>query len=43
MLSSTGPFWMGKWGYVVNGLAILSIAVTNVFYCFPYFLLLDAS
>ena len=34
---------MGRWGYVVNMVAVLSIAVTNVFYCFPYFLPLDAS
>lgn len=29
---------MGKWGYLVNALAVIFILVTDVFYCFPYFL-----
>ncbi|EIN09321.1 choline transport protein, partial [Punctularia strigosozonata HHB-11173 SS5] len=33
-----GPFWMGRWGYAVNTLAVISIIVTNIFYCFPFFL-----
>ncbi|EIN09297.1 hypothetical protein PUNSTDRAFT_120583 [Punctularia strigosozonata HHB-11173 SS5] len=31
-----GPFWMGRWGYAVNALAVISIIVTNIFYCFPF-------
>ncbi|KAK5443446.1 hypothetical protein LTS15_010591 [Exophiala xenobiotica] len=31
-----GPFHMGKWGYLVNGLATFFIIFFNIFYCFPY-------
>ncbi|KAH8682461.1 putative choline transport protein [Xylariales sp. PMI_506] len=31
-----GPFHLGKFGYLVNGLAVLFIVVFNIFYCFPY-------
>ena len=31
-----GPFWMGKAGYWVNGLAVLLIIFTNIMFCFPY-------
>jgi choline transport protein len=27
---------MGKWGYIINAFAVLSIIVTNIIYCFPY-------
>ncbi|KAF9063679.1 hypothetical protein BDP27DRAFT_227316, partial [Rhodocollybia butyracea] len=34
-----GPFWMGPFlGPVVNALAVLFIILTNIIYCFPYFL-----
>lgn len=37
-----GPFWMGPiLGPLMNGLAVLLILVTNVMYCFPYFLPVD--
>ncbi|EIN03573.1 choline transport protein [Punctularia strigosozonata HHB-11173 SS5] len=36
-----GPFWMGKWGYLVNGFAVLFIILTDIFYCFPYALPVD--
>jgi choline transport protein len=38
MIDDTGPFWMGNWGYIVNALAVIFIVITNIFYCFPYFL-----
>lgn len=31
-----GPFWMGKYGYVVNALACLYMVVFFVIYCFPF-------
>lgn len=31
-----GDFWMGKFGFFVNGTAVLFIALFNVMYCFPY-------
>ncbi|KAF2765497.1 choline transport protein [Teratosphaeria nubilosa] len=31
-----GPFWMGKYGYVVNGIACVLIVFFNTFFCFPY-------
>lgn len=31
-----GPFWMGRYGYVVNGVACTLIIFFNIFYCFPY-------
>lgn len=31
-----GPFWMGKYGTVVNIVACAYIVVTFVIYCFPY-------
>jgi len=34
-----GPFWMGPvLGPLINALAVLLIVLTNVMYCFPYFL-----
>jgi choline transport protein len=29
-----GPFWMGKAGFVVQGLAVLFIIMFNIFFCF---------
>ncbi|KAK4998864.1 hypothetical protein LTR66_001997 [Elasticomyces elasticus] len=29
-----GPFWMGKFGYLVNGIAVLLIVFFNVMFCF---------
>jgi choline transport protein len=31
-----GPFWMGKMGYAVNGIAVISIVFFNIIFCFPY-------
>ncbi|EMC95091.1 hypothetical protein BAUCODRAFT_525469 [Baudoinia panamericana UAMH 10762] len=31
-----GPFWMGKYGFAVNGIACLLIVMFNIFFCFPY-------
>ena len=31
-----GYFWMGKMGYVVNGVAVILIIFFNVMFCFPY-------
>ncbi|OAP63822.1 hypothetical protein AYL99_03049 [Fonsecaea erecta] len=31
-----GPFNLGKWGYLVNGLAVVFIIFFDTFYCFPY-------
>ncbi|KAH8203993.1 hypothetical protein TruAng_001804 [Truncatella angustata] len=31
-----GPFHLGKFGYVVNGLSVLFIVFFDVFYCFPF-------
>lgn len=31
-----GWFWMGKYGYVVNGIACTLIVFFNIFFCFPY-------
>lgn len=31
-----GPFWMGNWGYVVNGIACLLILFFNIWFCFPF-------
>ena len=31
-----GPFWMGKWGYLVNGVACVLIVFFNIMFCFPY-------
>ena len=31
-----GPFWMGKFGFVVNGVACTLIVFFNIFFCFPY-------
>ncbi|KAF9067726.1 choline transport protein [Rhodocollybia butyracea] len=37
-----GPFWMGSiLGPVINALAVLLIILTNIIYCFPYFLPAD--
>lgn len=31
-----GPFWLGKWGFVVNLVAVLYMVVFFVIYCLPY-------
>ena len=31
-----GPFWMGKAGFLVNGIACTLIVFFNIFFCFPY-------
>lgn len=31
-----GPFHMGKFGYAVNGIAVVLIIFFNILYCFPY-------
>ena len=31
-----GPFWMGKAGFIVNGIACTLIVFFNIFFCFPY-------
>lgn len=31
-----GPFWMGRWGFLVNGIACTLIVFFNIFFCFPY-------
>lgn len=29
-----GPFWMGKWGFVVNGISCVLIVFFNIMFCF---------
>lgn len=31
-----GWFWMGKWGYLINGISCTLIVFFNIFFCFPY-------
>ena len=31
-----GPFWMGGFGYIINGLACTLIIFFNVWFCWPY-------
>lgn len=31
-----GPFWMGKYGYIVNAVASLFIIFTDVMFCLPF-------
>ncbi len=31
-----GPFWMGKAGFAINAIAVVSITFFNVIFCFPY-------
>ncbi|EIM81933.1 amino acid transporter, partial [Stereum hirsutum FP-91666 SS1] len=31
-----GPFWMGKYGFFVNAMAVLLIIFTNVMFCLPF-------
>ncbi|KAF2225090.1 choline transport protein [Elsinoe ampelina] len=31
-----GWFWMGRWGMLVNGLAVVFTIFFNIMYCFPY-------
>jgi len=31
-----GPFWMGKYGYFVNAVAVLGIVFFDIMFCFPY-------
>jgi choline transport protein len=33
-----GPFWMGKYGYAINGIACLGIVFFNIMFCFRKFL-----
>jgi choline transport protein len=34
-----GPFWMGKWGFPVQAVAVVLIIFFNVMFCFRKFLL----
>ena len=29
-----GPFWMGSWGYAINGISVLLIVFFNIMFCF---------
>lgn len=31
-----GPFWMGRYGFAVNGIACTLIVFFNIWFCFPY-------
>ena len=31
-----GPFWMGKFGFAINGISCALIVFFNIFFCFPY-------
>jgi choline transport protein len=31
-----GPFWMGKAGFAINGIAVVLIVFFNIIFCFPY-------
>lgn len=31
-----GPFYMGKFGFLINGIACTLIVFFNIFFCFPY-------
>lgn len=31
-----GPFWMGRYGFVINGIAVITIIFFNIIFCFPY-------
>ncbi|KAL7268542.1 hypothetical protein RUND412_008831 [Rhizina undulata] len=31
-----GPFWLGTWGWLANGVLVAWVTVTMVFYSFPY-------
>lgn len=31
-----GNFWMGNFGYVINGISCVLIIFFNIFFCFPY-------
>ncbi|MCJ1328887.1 hypothetical protein MMC10_005564 [Thelotrema lepadinum] len=31
-----GPFWLGKFGFAINGIAVTLIIFFNIFFCFPY-------
>ncbi|KAF8848814.1 choline transport protein [Acephala macrosclerotiorum] len=31
-----GPFWMGKAGFAINGIAVISTIFFNIIFCFPY-------
>lgn len=31
-----GPFWMGKYGFFVNAVAIILIIFTNIMFCLPF-------
>lgn len=37
-----GPFWLGRFGYILNIIACLYIVVFFVIYCFPYALPVEA-
>ena len=38
-----GPFHLGKYGFLVNGLTVLFIAIFDVFFCFPLALPFDST
>ncbi|KAH7328762.1 amino acid/polyamine transporter I [Stachybotrys elegans] len=38
-----GPFHLGRYGFLVNGLTVLFIAVFDVFFCFPLALPFDST
>lgn len=31
-----GAFWMGKWGFAVNGIGCVAIVFFNIIFCLPY-------
>ncbi|KAK3073110.1 hypothetical protein LTR53_005591 [Teratosphaeriaceae sp. CCFEE 6253] len=31
-----GPFWMGKFGFAINGIACVLIVFFNIMFCFPF-------
>ncbi|KAJ7076672.1 choline transport protein [Mycena belliarum] len=31
-----GPFWMGRYGFLINAISVLLIVFTNIMFCFPY-------
>jgi len=31
-----GPFWMGKAGFAINSIAVVTIIFFNIIFCFPY-------
>ncbi|KAF2203341.1 amino acid transporter [Delitschia confertaspora ATCC 74209] len=31
-----GPFWMGRWGFLVSGIAVVLIIFFDIMFCFPF-------